>query len=104
MDEAQSQQLKFVLSENLRQKLDRASQKSGQSLAEEIRNRLEDSFEFETDPRTFELIQDLVLLAHEVKVDIGDNWVNESISKSFRAAPACRYVSPQRATGRQRLR
>jgi len=97
MNETQSQQLKFLLSENLRLKLDRASQKSGHSLAEEIRNRLEDSFEFETDPRTFELIQDLVLLAHEVKVDIGDNWHANERSRAVFAATIADQIQSYRA-------
>jgi plasmid stability protein len=72
-------QMKVALPDDLRQALDVASQKSGRSVAEEIRARVAASLEQETqklavDNPTHELAEDIVALANAVRAHKGISW------------------------------
>jgi hypothetical protein len=79
--------LKFQLTNELRGKLETVGKANGRSMAEEIRERLIGSFELEKDHKTLEILQDIVLLADEVKRDVGENWsANTQTREIFAAA------------------
>jgi hypothetical protein len=68
-------QLKISIPDDLRSQLDAASESSGQSLAEEIRLRLERTFYQDTfDQRTRDLSYDVMRLADQVRDHIGQPW------------------------------
>jgi hypothetical protein len=72
-------QMKVALPDALRQALDAASQKSGRSVAEEIRARVAASLDQETqklgvDNPTHELAEDIVALANAVRAHKGIGW------------------------------
>ena len=68
-------QLKVSLPDDLRAQLDAASAKSGRSVAEEIRSRVEGSFAREVADRpTRDFIEGVALMAAEVARETGANW------------------------------
>ncbi len=77
-----TRQLKIVLGDNLRQQLDKASAVSGNSLAEEIRRRVEGSFAKEdVIPWRFDIIelgQTFQLLAMLSELTTGKKWHDDS--------------------------
>ncbi|MFK4530136.1 hypothetical protein ABIF90_008117 [Bradyrhizobium japonicum] len=85
----QASLLKFQISEDLRGKLDGASAENGRSLAEEVRQRLIGSFRSDADRKTRDLVEELFLLAFEVKLEVGDDWhANDRARATFAAAVA----------------
>src|SRR5262249_42954886 len=67
--------LKIVMPDKLRARLDAASEKSGESVAEEIRIRVALSFGWDAiDPRTLRLMQTVLSLADLVKAQTGRHW------------------------------
>jgi hypothetical protein len=86
-DEELVTSLKFQLGETLKKWLEESSSAAGHSLAEEIRQRLGDSWRFDQDRPTRFLVEEIFLLAQEVKKEIGDNWhENERAKATFVAA------------------
>jgi hypothetical protein len=68
-------QFKVALGDDLRSWLDGAAEKSGKSLADEIRDRVISSFVLERmGPQTKELVYSLAILADEVQQDVGTSW------------------------------
>jgi hypothetical protein len=85
----QASLLKFQIGEDLREKLDQASAENGRSLAEEVRQRLIGSFRSDADPKTRDLVEEIFLLAFEVKLEIGDDWhTTDRARATFAAAVA----------------
>jgi hypothetical protein len=70
------QRFKIALSDELRAQLDTASKKSGESVAEEIRRRIETSFEREIDldKPTRDLIEGLARMPAEIERETGAAW------------------------------
>jgi hypothetical protein len=69
------QRLKIALPSDLRTRLDAASAKSGQSVAEEIRSRVEASFAREAADRpTRDLVEGVALMAAEIERETGAAW------------------------------
>ena len=86
-------QFKVTLGDNLREKLDDACSISLRSVAEEIRQRLEMSFDFEGRQKTLDLIID-ALFAREIELDFGWTWwSNEKARSAFLAAVADQITS-----------
>jgi|SRR5262249_45249678 len=68
-------QLKVSLPDDLRARLDAASAKSGASVAEEIRNRVEASFAREAaDQPTRDLVEGVAAMAAEIERETGAPW------------------------------
>jgi hypothetical protein len=70
-------QLKISLSDDLRARLDAAASKSGNSVAEEIRQRLDHTFELDDDkrdPLTEILVDDVRRLTDEIEIQAGVPW------------------------------
>jgi hypothetical protein len=68
-------QLKISLPDDLRSQLDAATESSGQSLAEEIRLRLERTFYLDAfDPQTRELAAAVMRMADQIQRDTGYSW------------------------------
>jgi hypothetical protein len=69
-------QLKVALSDALRTKLDFVSKKSGKSVAEEIRTRLETSFErdVDVDKSTTDFLENVARMPAEIERETGANW------------------------------
>jgi hypothetical protein len=68
-------QLKITLPEPIRAKLDAAAEKSGYSLAEEIRSRLERTFaEDELDQPTRDFLDGVELMPAEIERETGAAW------------------------------
>jgi hypothetical protein len=68
-------QLKVNLPDDLRARLDAASAKSGQSVAEEIRSRVEQSFAQEAvDKPARDLFEGLTLMPAEIELETGAAW------------------------------
>jgi hypothetical protein len=83
----QASLLKFQIGEDLREKLDEASAENGRSLAEEVRQRLIGSFRSDADRTTRDLVEEIFLLAFEVKLEVGDDWhTNDRARATFAAA------------------
>ena|SRR5215813_1973848 len=76
------QQFKITLGDDLRSKLDEASVLNGRSVAEEIRQRLEGSFDIQADGHTLDLIYALLFLAHETMCDFGVSWWGDERARS----------------------
>ena len=88
-DENSVTSLKFQLGGELRKWLEELSSSAGNSLAEEIRQRLFTSWRFDQDLPTRFLAEDIFLLAQEVKKEIGDHWhESERAKATFVAAVA----------------
>ena len=69
------QRLKIALPDELRARLDAASAKSGQSVAEEIRSRVEASFAREAaDKPSADFLADLALMPAEIELETGAAW------------------------------
>lgn len=69
------QRLKVALPEDLRARLDAASAKSGQSVAEEIRSRVEASFAQEAvDKATRDLLDGVARMPAEIELETGAAW------------------------------
>jgi hypothetical protein len=69
------QRLKIALPDDLRARLDAASAKSGQSVASEIRHRIEASFAREAADRpTRDLIEGVARMAAEIERETGSTW------------------------------
>jgi hypothetical protein len=69
------QRLKIALPDELRARLDAASAKSGQSVAEEIRNRVEASFAREAaDQPTADFLEGMGRAAAEIEREVGAAW------------------------------
>jgi len=85
------QRLKVALPDDLRAQLDAASAKSGQSVAEEIRNRVEASFAREAaDKPTRDFLQGVALMPAEIELETGANWhqhagAHEVLAQAIRA-------------------
>jgi hypothetical protein len=69
-------QMKVALSDELRARLDAASAKSGQSVAEEIRSRVETSFKQEAilDKPTSDFLTGVALMSAEITRECGAAW------------------------------
>ena len=69
-------QMKVALPDELRARLDAASKKSGRSVAEEIRARVEASFTRDAvvDKPTRDLHEGVALMAAEIALETGANW------------------------------
>ena len=76
------QQFKITLGEDLRAKLDKASNYNQTSIAEEIRQRLEISFDIQADANTLDLIYAVLFLAHETMRDLGSTWWGDERARS----------------------
>jgi hypothetical protein len=88
------QQFKITLGEDLRSKLDQMSVFNGRSIAEEIRQRLEMTFDLQGDGHTLDLIYALLFLAHETMRDFGSTWWGDERARSaFMAAVADQIIS-----------
>src|SRR6516164_9020888 len=69
------QRIKVALPDDLRTQLDAASKKSGESVAEEIRRRVEASFAQEALAKpTRDLLDDMVTIAIETELEMGSAW------------------------------
>ena len=69
------QRLKIALPDELRARLDAASVKSGQSVAEEIRSRVEASFAREVaDATTRDFLEGVALMPAEIEREFGAAW------------------------------
>jgi hypothetical protein len=80
-------QFKITLGDQLRIKLDEASSISMRSVAEEIRQRLEMSFDLQGDERTLDLIYATLFLARAIELDFDRTWwSNEKARSAFMAA------------------
>ncbi len=87
-------QFKITLGDDLRDKLDHACYISMRSVAEEIRQRLEMSFDLEGDETTLDLMYAMLFLAREIELDFGWTWwSNEKARSAFLAAVADQIVS-----------
>jgi len=88
------QQFKITLGDNLRAKLDESSSFNQRSIAEEIRQRLEVSFDIQADGHTLDLIYAIMFLAHETMRDFGTTWWGDERARSaFMAAIADQVMS-----------
>ncbi len=88
------QQFKITLGDDLRAKLDRSSSLNLRSTAEEIRQRLEMSFDIQGDGHTLDLIYAILFLAHEIMRDFGTTWWGDERARSaFMAAIADQVMS-----------
>jgi hypothetical protein len=69
-------QMKVALPDDLRGRLDAASAKSGRSVAEEIRTRLETSFErdVDADQPTRDVVEAVAAMAAETELEMGSAW------------------------------
>jgi hypothetical protein len=81
-------QLKVALSDDLRARLDAATARSGRSLADEIRRRVELSLEIDAEGGpTAALAQAVLDLAALVYIDTGQNWYSHAAAHwAFRTA------------------
>jgi hypothetical protein len=88
------QQFKITLGEDLRAKLDLSSSYNQRSIAEEIRQRLEMSFDIQADGHTLDLIYAILFLANETMRDLGRTWWSDERARSaFMAAIADQILS-----------
>ncbi|WP_128933577.1 hypothetical protein [Bradyrhizobium zhanjiangense] len=88
------QQFKITLGDDLRAKLDDSSSLNLRSIAEEIRQRLEMSFDIQGDGHTLDLIYAILFLAHETMRDLGTTWWGDERARSaFMAAIADQVMS-----------
>src|SRR5262249_22818410 len=69
-------QLKVALPDDLRARLEAASSKSGRSLADEIRVRVETSFA--ADQPTSVLLNDVATIAVETELEMGRPWYKDA--------------------------
>jgi hypothetical protein len=84
-------QLKVSLPDHLREWLDNASSASGKSVAEEIRERVIRSFEITVDPKTQDLINFIMRLAHQIGLETGCPWhEHPGVKEAFSTAVAAR--------------
>jgi hypothetical protein len=69
-------QMKVALPDDLRARLDAASERSGRSVAEEIRARVEQSFarDVVADVATRDLLENVALMPAEIARETGANW------------------------------
>jgi hypothetical protein len=69
-------QMKVALPDHLRARLNAASEKSGRSIAEEIRARVEQSFTRDAvaDTATRDFLEGVALMAAEIERETGANW------------------------------
>jgi len=80
-------QFKITLGDDLRAKLDSSSDINQRSIAEEIRQRLEMSFDIQGDGHTLDLIYAILFLARETMRDFGATWWGDERARSaFMAA------------------
>ncbi|MHC2626347.1 hypothetical protein ACVIW2_008379 [Bradyrhizobium huanghuaihaiense] len=87
-------QFKITLGDELRAKLDDSSSRNFRSVAEDIRQRLEMSFDIEGDGHTLDLIYAILFLAHETMRDFGTTWWGDERARSaFMAAIADQVMS-----------
>jgi hypothetical protein len=84
--------LKFQLRGALKKWLEESSSAAGHSLAEEIRQRLGDSWRFDRDRPTRFLAEDIFLLAQEVKKEIGDHWHESERAKATFVAAVTDHI------------
>ncbi|WP_008556018.1 hypothetical protein [Bradyrhizobium sp. CCGE-LA001] len=88
------QQFKITLGDDLRAKLDSSAGLNQRSIAEEIRQRLEMSFDIQGDGHTLDLIYAILFLAHEAMRDFGTTWWgDERVRAAFMAAIADQVMS-----------
>jgi hypothetical protein len=96
------QRLKIALPDELRAQLDAASTKSGRSVAEEIRSRVEATFALETvDRATRDFIAGVARMPAEVELETGAAWHKHAGAWAvFRAAILSRLqrIKPKGAT------
>jgi hypothetical protein len=75
-----AQQYKISLGDQLRKSLDTMSEKNGRPVSEEIRDRLQKSFEYDfIDPMTLRLGQNLMSLAAEIDRQCGAKWYEHPV-------------------------
>ncbi|QOZ71735.1 hypothetical protein [Bradyrhizobium arachidis] len=87
-------QFKITLGDELRAKLDDSSLRNFRSVAEDIRQRLEMSFDIDGDGHTLDLIYAILFLAHETMRDFGTTWWGDERARSaFMAAIADQVMS-----------
>jgi hypothetical protein len=88
------QQFKITLGDELRSKLAEHSSLNQRSIAEEIRQRLEMSFDIQSDGHTLDLVYAMLFLAHETMRDFGSTWWgDERARKAFMSAIADQILS-----------
>src|SRR4051794_23940994 len=94
MPNLKQQQFKITLGGDLRARLEKASEYNFRSLAEEMRQRLEMSFDIQGDGHTLDLIYAILFLAHETMRDFGSTWWGDERARSaFMAAIADQVMS-----------
>lgn len=76
------QQFKITLGDELRAKLEEESSLNYRSIAEEIRQRLEMSFDIQADLHTRDLIYSILILAAEITRDFGATWWADERARS----------------------
>ena len=91
-DEESVTSLKFQLGGSLKKWLEESSSAAGHSLAEEIRQRLGDSWRFDQDRPTKFLAEEIFLLAQEVKREIGDDWYESERAKATFVAAVTDHI------------
>ena len=84
--------LKFQVGGILKKWLEESSSAAGHSLAEEIRQRLGDSWRFDQDRPTKFLAEEIFLLAQEVKREIGDDWHESERAKATFVAAVTDHI------------
>ena len=88
------QQFKITLGDDLRAKLEAYTSLTQRSIAEEIRQRLEMSFDIQGDGHTLDLIYAILFLAHETMRDFGITWWGDERARTaFMAAIADQVMS-----------
>jgi predicted DNA-binding protein len=82
------QQYKITLGDDLRARLDRASESNGKPVSDEIRARLEQSLEDDAfDVPTRDLAAAMAAVAREVEIEVGKSWHKDAgAHRTFRRA------------------
>src|SRR6516162_5598102 len=73
-DRPRQKQMGVALPDELRKQLEDASASNGLSIAEEIRRRLERTFEEDAKPEDRALMEDVLNLAYWVRMQTGHHW------------------------------
>jgi len=85
--------LKFQVGGPMRQWLERLSAEHGHSLAEEIRQQLGSAYRLDQDPRTRWLVEEIFLLASEVKKEVGDSWYESERARTIFVAAVTDHIA-----------
>jgi hypothetical protein len=85
--------LKFQLGGPLRKWVEQLSSENGHSLAEEIRQQLGAAYRLDMDRRTRFLIEDIFLLASEVKKEVGERWYENERARAIFVAAVTDHIT-----------